>query len=253
MDATFLTSLALIIATDLPISTLNILNTGARFSGVPFYAAGAHGVYGYVFADLITHDYTVTRAASGIPTQIGPETPTRSIISSTVSRDTNGNNGKGSNVETLVKREVYQPLILGNSSPLPPPKLTRRGLRSVSPLLPCLRALWEFESISGGRGPASSPELATFTKLATDKTKELQLPKEFLKADFLKAFLQNQYAEIAPTCAFLGGALAQDAVNVIGKREQPMQNMLLFDGEQGKGDCIALYPLFPSNTDYAAV
>ena len=52
-------------------------------------------------------------------------------------------------------------------------------------------------------------------------------------------------SEIAPVCAFLGGQLAQDVINVVGGKEQPIQNMLLFDGEESKGPVYALHPIFP--------
>ena len=46
--------------------------------------------------------------------------------------------------------------------------------------------------------------------------------------------------------AFLGGQLAQDVINVLGQREQPIQNFLLFDGEDSKGPVYALHPIFSS-------
>ena len=81
-----------------------------------------------------------------------------------------------------------------------------------------------------------------FTSLANEKHKELLLPIETLRADFLRMFLQNLGSEIAPVCAFLGGALAQDVINVLGQREQPLQNMLLFDGETFEAPVYALHP-----------
>ena len=42
-------------------------------------------------------------------------------------------------------------------------------------------------------------------------------------------------------CAFLGGQLAQDVINVLGGREQPVQNFVVFDGEELKGLVYCLY------------
>lgn len=118
-------------------------------------------------------------------------------------------------------------------------------MRAVPALLPCLRALWDFEASHAGHGPSntSSPDLVEFTKLATEKSRDLQLPHDHLKAPFLRSFLANAYLELAPTSAFLGAAIAQDVINVLGKREQPVQNMLLFDGDEGRGEVLALYPI----------
>ena len=86
----------------------------------------------------------------------------------------------------------------------------------------------------------SREDLALFTTLATNKHKELQLPPETLRSDVLRMFLTNLGCELSPVCAFLGGQLAQDAINVIGGKEQPIQNMLVFDGEDFKAPIYAL-------------
>lgn len=57
--------------------------------------------------------------------------------------------------------------------------------------------------------------------------------------------MQNVGSEISPVCAFLGGQLAQDVINVVGGKEQPIQNILLFDGERSAGPVYALHPIFP--------
>ena len=80
--------------------------------------------------------------------------------------------------------------------------------------------------------------------MAQEKHSELQLPSETLKSDFLRSFLQNLGSEIAPVTAFLGGQLAQDVINVLGKREQPIQNLMLFDAEETLGVIYSLHPLF---------
>ncbi|OCL14770.1 hypothetical protein AOQ84DRAFT_394255 [Glonium stellatum] len=230
----------IVIATDLDFNNLSTLNAATRLSNRPFYAAGAHGFYGYIFADLITHDYVIEREKSNIPTTIRLESATRSIISVATKKES------GKVVEMVTKRENYTPLLLANSSPLPPEYLrNRRKLKQVTPLLTCMRALWEYQKISGGPLPShSKADLELFTTLATEKHKEFQLPQESLRSDFLRSFLQNLGGELAPVTAFLGGQLAQDVINVLGKREQPIQNLLLFDGEESKGPVYALHPIF---------
>ncbi|OCK85482.1 hypothetical protein K432DRAFT_400224 [Lepidopterella palustris CBS 459.81] len=229
-----------VIATDLEFTTLSPINAAARLSNRPFYAAGAHGFYGYIFADLITHDYVIEREKSNVPTALRPESTTRSIISVATKKES------GKTIEMVTKRELYSPLLLANTSPLPPEYLlNRRRLKQVTPLLTCMRALWEYQKLSGATLPSHShADLQLFTKLATEKHSELQLPAETLKSEFLRSFLQNLGSELAPVTAFLGGQLAQDVINVLGKREQPIQNMLLFDGEDSKGPVYALHPIF---------
>ncbi|KAL2038526.1 hypothetical protein N7G274_008865 [Stereocaulon virgatum] len=230
----------MVIATDLDIATLSTINASCRLCNRPFYASGTHGFYGYIFADLIQHDYVIEREKSNRPTALAPETFTRSIVATSTKKE----NGKV--IEMVTKREIYSPMVLANTSPLPAEQTnSRRRKLQVPPLLSCLRALWEFYTISGNMPSHSHPDLALFTSLATEKHQELLLPAETLRSDFLRSFLQNIGSEIAPITAFLGGQLAQDVINVLGQREQPIQNFLLFDGEEFKGPVYALHPIFP--------
>lgn len=238
-NETYFMPYSIVIATDLDLPTLSQINAACRLTNKPFYAASTHGFYGFIFADLISHDYVIEREKSNRLTAIAAETTTRSIIATSTKRE----NGK--TMEVVTKREIYSPIVLANSSPLPPEHLSsRRRKLQVPPLLSCLRALWEFETISGGKPGPSRADIELFTTLATEKHKELQLPHETLKAEYLRSFLQNIGSEIAPVTAFLGGQLAQDVINIVGQREQPIQNFLLFDGEESKGPVFALHPVF---------
>lgn len=224
------------------VETLSSINTSCRFQNRKFYAADAHGMYGFVFADLLSHDFIIERARSNKLTDVNKaENPTRTVISSSTKQE----NGKVT--EVVRKREVYSPLILANTSSLPPEITNNRRKRlQVTPLLSCFRALFDFQKANGGRLPSHShSDLELFTTFATEKHRELSLPPETLRSDFLRSFLQNLGAEIAPVVAFLGGALAQDLINVLTHREQPLQNFLLFDGEDFKGPIYSLHPVFP--------
>ncbi|KAI5249261.1 hypothetical protein E4T43_00694 [Aureobasidium subglaciale] len=235
-DQTYYAPFQLVIACDQNLETMATINAACRLASRPFYASGIHGFYGFIFADLILHDYIIERETSNMPAVIKQESMTRSIIGVTTKKQ----NGK--NIETVTKREVYSPLLLANTSPLPDDFIrNRRKMKSVTPLLPCLRALWDFER-DAHRLPDqnSKHDLAEFTRMATIKLKELQMPVETLTAEFLRSFLHNIGSEIVPTAAFVGGRLAEDVINVLGKREQPIQNFVMFDGENFDGP---IYPL----------
>ena len=233
------------IATCLDINTLSMINASCRISNRKFYAADSHGMYGYVFADLIMHDFVIERAKSNKVTEVNKaETMTRMVIGSTTKKE----NGKW--IEIVSKRETYSPIILSNTSPLPAEITNNRRRRlQVTPLISCLRALFDFQKVSAGRLPSHSrSDLELFTSLATEKHRELLLPTETLRSDFLRSFLQNLGSEVTPVAAFLGGSLAQDVINVLGQREQPLQNFLMFDGEEFKGPIYSLHPFFPETT-----
>lgn len=219
---------------------MSTINASCRLCNRPFYAAGSHGFYGFIFADLIIHEYVIEREKSNIPTTIRAETATRSIIASSTKKE------HGKLIELVTKREIYSPILLANSSPIPPEHLSsRRRKLQIPTLLTCLKALWEFQRMINALPSHSHIDLELFTTLATEKHKELQLPPETLRSEFLRSFLQNVGSEIVPVTAFLGGQLAQDVINVLGQREQPIQNFLFFDGEDSKGPVYALHPIFP--------
>ncbi|KAF2086972.1 hypothetical protein K490DRAFT_66284 [Saccharata proteae CBS 121410] len=235
----FYNSFDIAIATDLDFPTISMIDASTRLANKPLYTAGAHGFYGYIFADLISHDYVIERQKSNVPTQLKPESMTRSVVAVSTKKE----NGK--NIEMVTKREIYSPLLLANTSPLPQEYLTnRRRLRQVTPLLTCTRALWDFQKLYNKSPSHSVEDLKVFTALATEKHKELQLPIENLTSEFLRKFLQNLGSELAPVTAFLGGQLAQDVINVLGQREQPIQNLLLFDGEESQGPVYPMHPIF---------
>ncbi|KAK5989190.1 DNA damage tolerance protein RHC31 [Cladobotryum mycophilum] len=228
----------IVIATDLDPDSFNLINTATRINGKAFYAAGVHGFYGFIFSDLIEHDYVIKRDLGNVATELKQETRTRSVVDVKTKKE-------GSKIiEYVTKRELYSTWFLASDVAVLPEEFTRskRRLRSVSPALSCLRALWEFMQIEGGRMPANRDDLKLFTQIATQKHKALSLPSETLKPEFLRTFLQNLGSEIAPVTAILGGQLAQDVINVLGQTQQPIQNMLIFDGNTMEAP---LYPLHP--------
>lgn len=235
----------MIIATDLDPDALNIINTATRLNGRPFYAAGTHGIYGFIFADLIEHDFVIEREKPNVATQPKAENRTRMII------DVQTKHESGKTIEIVSKKELYSTWLLASDGALLPQEYTqsKRRLRAVSPALSCLRALWEFQAQHGGRNPADKNHLVAFTRIATQKHKELSLPAETLTAEFLRSFLQNIGCEIAPVTAILGGQLAQDVINVLGQTQQPIQNMVIFDGNTMEASLYPLHPQGPLGQD----
>lgn len=231
-------SFDVVIATDLQPDSLSLINTATRVFKKPFYAAGTYGLYGFIFSDLIEHDFVITRDQGNVPTKPKPETRTRSII------DVQTHKEASKTIESVTKKELYSTWLLASDGASLPEDLlkSRRRLRALSPALSCLQALWTFSSVSANKFPSTRDDLKEFTRLATIKHKALSLPAETLTPEFLRSFLQNMGSEIAPVSAILGGQLAQDVINVLGGKEQPIQNMVIFDGERMEASVLALHP-----------
>ncbi|KAF5024958.1 hypothetical protein F66182_2972 [Fusarium sp. NRRL 66182] len=228
----------IVIATDLDPESFNIINTATRLNCRAFYAAGCHGLYGFIFSDLIEHDYVIQRDLGNVPTSQGPETRTRTIV------DVQTRKEGPKTIESVTKRELYSTWFLASDVAGLPAEYTqsKRRLKSVTPALSCLRALWEFMQLQNGRVPSNRDDLKLFTQIATQKHKALGLPSETLRPEFLRSFLQNLVSEISPVAAILGGQLAQDVINVLGQTQQPIQNTVIFDGTTMES---LMYPLHP--------
>lgn len=229
-----------VVATDLDPDSFNLINTATRINSKPFYAAGTHGMYGFIFSDLIEHDFVIERDAGNVPTT-APQQETRTRSITDVKTRTEGDERK---IESVAKRELYSTWFLASDVAVLPAEYTssKRRLRNVSPALSCLRALWEFMQIQGSRLPSNRDDLKLFTQIATQKHKALSLPSETLRPEVLRSFLQNLGSEISPVAAILGGQLAQDVINVLGQTQQPIQNTVIFDGNSMEA---VMYPLHP--------
>ncbi|KIV77807.1 hypothetical protein PV11_09587 [Exophiala sideris] len=239
-DPEYFQSFDIVIATGLMQEIITTINLACRTFGRKFYAADTHGMYGYIFADLLVHQYVVEKPQSNKPAKVGDmETSTRGVIGVDTKRESD------KVMDLVTYQETYSLFQLANLSPLPSRiRNTRRSLMRVTPLLSCLRALFDFQSQTEGRLPGPNRvDLELFTKLAEQKHLELQLPKETLKAEFLRSFLQNLGSEVSPVVAFLGGYLAQDVINVLGQKEPPLQNFLLFDGEEFTATQYSIHPI----------
>ncbi|KAI1107225.1 hypothetical protein F4804DRAFT_298026 [Jackrogersella minutella] len=237
--ASFFGNFDIVIATDLSPTLLAFINTATRLHNRQFYAAGTYGFYGYIFCDLIEHDYVVQRDKPNVPTAIGSETRTRSIVKVENQKE------DGKPIEKVQKRELYSTWDLASETSLLPSEYlkSKRRLKAVTPTLSCLRALWAFQQVHNDRFPEhNKQDLEAFTRSATHNHQLLSLPAETLRSEFLRSFLQNVGSEIAPVAAILGGQLAQDVINVRGQRQQPIQNMVVFDGDKMEAE---MYPLHP--------
>lgn len=232
----------IVLTTGQTFDTASTINMSCRMWNAKFYAADLHGLYGYIFSDLIVHQYVIERAIqSNIATKQGTtETSTRMVLAVSTKKENNKTQ------EIVTKQEMYCPILLANSSPLPKEVTrTRRTKLRVPAIISCLRAVFEFQKQSGGRLPQNSQhDVMLFTKIAGEKHQELQLPMETLNSATLRSFLQNVGTEIPPTAAYLGGQLAQDVINVLGQREQPLQNFLVFDGDDFQSPIYSLQPIF---------
>ncbi|ERT02039.1 ubiquitin-like 1-activating enzyme E1 A [Sporothrix schenckii 1099-18] len=237
---------SLVIVTDRNPEVLNYINTATRLQNRPFYAASSYGLFGFIFADLIEHDFVIVRERGNIASRVGDhETRTRTIVDVKVE----GEQGAAATKESVTKREVYSTwLLASDASPLPfSIRSVARRLRNVTPLLPCLRALWAFQenhSVENYRLPDANnaQDRSEYIGLVSIKQQALGTPP--VTADKIREFLQSVSGlrETSPVVTVLGGQLAQDVINTIGQTQQPIQNLVVFDGSTMQSSVYAMHP-----------
>jgi len=228
-------SFDIVIATDLDIDNLLYINAATRIHNVPFYAAATYGLYGFIFADLLAHTFVLKRVKSNVPTHLSRESRTRTVIAAREIKEAD------TVWEFVTKKEEYVPLSDALDSEVD--RSWRLRKRKLTPaLLPAIRAVWRFQSAHGRLPEPKKADFTEFARLITEANRDLGLPGELVKAEFIRMFVTNATAELSPVAAVLGGFLAQDAINVLAKMEQPIQNLLVFDGDISLAPVIVLAP-----------
>ncbi|EEB09807.1 SUMO E1-like activator enzyme Rad31 [Schizosaccharomyces japonicus yFS275] len=101
-------------------------------------------------------------------------------------------------------------------------KISKRKAARISPCLPALLA--KLKSPCAG------------TEAIVNEAIRLHLePDKLFPNTFFERFMRNCEFEWAPIASVVGGIISQDALNVLGNREYPMDNIWIYDGETGSG------------------
>ena len=155
------------------------INDATRSCNVPFYGAATYGLYGFIFADLIQHQFVVKRIKSNMKTKLGPESRTRNIVASREVKE-----GE-TTFEFVTKDELYCPLSQTLTAEVD--KKWRLRKRKMTPsILPGIKGLWKFQQKMGRQPESTKEDFAEFTKCMTEADEELGLPKELVKSDFIR-------------------------------------------------------------------
>lgn len=169
---------------------------------------------------------------SNIQYKVGPENATRTIESVTSRKEGSGY------IDTVIKSETYKPIAealkstscTSNSTR----KLTARRALKVSPLLPALLAVWSLQKDS------VELEAAKVQEKAEEFARQLGLPAGIIDKDTVSSFAAHFGVEVSPVAAVLGGIIGQEVLNYISKKQQPLQNLLIFNGDTTTGPIYCL-------------
>lgn len=217
-------------------------------SNTAFFATSVTGFYGTLFTSLgskFTYTVEQERSTSFSKLRPGPQSDTTTLLSITPATRKEGK----TIYDTLCMAESYISYNhLMNATTLKIAGFdTPKKSKKVSPLVPILLGYWELQKMSKDQSSQFTVEQLKDATLS--QIQRLNLPHsvltEYLGDDMdgdelIETYLSSQGAEISPIAAILGGVVGQQVLNVIAKRSDPLQNILVFNGIDGKGPVYSI-------------
>ncbi|GAA6056652.1 hypothetical protein JCM3770_006329 [Rhodotorula araucariae] len=211
----FLGQFDLVVVTDVDAPTALRVNELTRKLGKKFFAAASVGLDGWMFADLLEHEYIIDKHVSRAPGET-TVVPTRQTL-------------------------AYVPLSLALEHSFAAMK--KRELKRTGTVLWAVLAL--FAAQRHAHPAPTGPSATTVSEEELAAAAQALLPKlgvseDLLPKDEISRVARLQACEFAPSCAILGGLLGQDMLNAVGGKEEPVRNLFVFEGETGQGRVWAL-------------
>ncbi|KAJ7696031.1 SUMO1 activating enzyme subunit [Mycena rosella] len=198
----------LVCVTDWDRDGLIRINEACRRQGKPFYAGGTYGVLGYIFCDLLKHDYVAPHDRS-----VPKEAQKNIKLSAT-----------------------YPPL--SDALTHRWSSLTKRQTKDLNPAVVfAILALWEHQKVLG-QLPTGPDDVAELESMANAMISAADVKKQVLEtipSDLIQTLSETARTEFSPVCAIVGGMLAQDILKTLAARDPPIANFFTFDGNTGAG------------------
>ncbi|GAA5982731.1 hypothetical protein JCM11641_007770 [Rhodosporidiobolus odoratus] len=204
----FLSTFDLVVMTDVNAPTVLKVNDLTRKLGKKMFAAGSVGVDGWMFADLLEHDFVVDvqKILSAGETAVVPTKSTHSYVPFSLALE--------HKFDQLRPREM---------------KKVGSGVWSILSLFAAQR--------SSNPAPAS-PSVTEVTEEQLTSAAEKLLPELGVKSGLqngeLSALAHLQTTEFPSSCAIVGGILGQDILNCVGGKEEPLRNFGVYEGGSGQ-------------------
>ncbi|KAH9997836.1 hypothetical protein BJV77DRAFT_981829 [Russula vinacea] len=185
-------------------------NDVCRRSRKPLYAGGTYGLLGYIFCDLLEHEY---------------------IASDRSGAKRDGGKDVRVTVSYIPLREALEHRWSG---------VTRRQTKSLNPAAVfIILALWEFQSVHQGHLPDDSLYVDELETISNTLIARAEVNKDAFPAmprELVETAVTTAIHEFASVCAVVGGMVAQDILKALGVREAPLANFFTFDGNTGAGN-----------------
>ncbi|KAH8825043.1 hypothetical protein DL96DRAFT_157099 [Flagelloscypha sp. PMI_526] len=192
------------------------VNQTCRRLSKPFYAGGTFGLFGYIFCDLLDHDFVTTE--KNVP--------------------------QPRNVKVTVSYPPLATVLQNKWSSFNKRETKRLKLE----LLFSIWGIWEYQSLHADALPNSTvaaPEVEKIcNRLISDAAVNVQaLPS--LPSGTAELLAETAAHELSPVCAVVGGMLAQDILKALAAKEPPIANFFVFNGVLGGASVYQLAMAMP--------
>lgn len=219
----------IIICTEFDATQIESISRTSRSLNIPLYVVNTHGLYGMIFVDLIDHSSHLRLAKNRIRRKPGRSNSVREIV----------------HVEEKTENDVeYEDCLIQNyytsfDRILEKPKLkeffpTMKKLNKIDStlivLLGCLKIPTSY-NYPIGTVQVTKLELLEF---ANEIARKLGLTSLDLNDLILQDVARQFGCEFQPVAAILAGCLSQDVINMLSKRENPINNLLIFNGKKAE-------------------
>lgn len=217
-DVSYFEQFKLVIANELTGEKCLALNGITRQLGISLLITRTSGLFGIMFSDHILDITTYTRNKMPVSRKVGPLSKNQEIVNVTSGYDKEKQEAQEHFTVKSTYKEFNDLLDTGCLQ-----NLTKKQKKNTSPVLAVFMALFELEitkrkvTLDSLKEQAASVQARLGLNPNTDSHSE--------------TIFKSLNAELSPVAAILGGALAQDVINWLSKKDPAINNVLILDGD----------------------
>jgi len=202
------------------------INTICRENGIKFYSGDVFGYYGYMFADLIKHQY-----AEDVPKPVSKQPENGDGDAEPAAK-------KVRTMETVTVKKEATFSCLKDSLETDWSKATPRTISRTPNTYFIMQILEEFRELNhrSARADKIEEDKESLSKLRLSVLDRLKVEHDVVAEDFSSYC----FAGLSPVCAVVGGVLGQEIIKAVSQKDAPHNNFFFFNGVDGSGmvDCI---------------
>lgn len=209
----FFAEFDIVCATGLKQEQLERINNACRDNNKKFLCGDVWGTFGYMFADLVDHEYSEEIVQHKAVKRGADDTEKNARETVTI---------------TVKRRAIYVPLQNALSVDWSKPEMrSRLRSRRGDPSYFVLKILQRFRD-EQNRNPDPAKRKTDTTllfKMRDELVQELSIPADFIT----DALLTDVFGTVACSAAVVGGVIGQEVVKAVSQREPPHNNMFFFN------------------------